>query len=310
MIMIALDLHFVTLATCSPWHIVSQFALVPTRFNLIMPELPEVETTRLGLLPHVQGKRVADVIVREYRLRWPVPPDFAQSLRGSTIDTISRRGKYLLWACEKGRESGFLLSHLGMSGSLRALTGSEPSARHDHIDIRLDGGAVIRYTDPRRFGAMLWIAGRQPHHPLLEVLGPEPLSAQFTGAHLYNASRGRTVSIKEFVMNGHIVVGVGNIYASESLYRAGIHPRRAAGKISLARYNGLVDAIQKTLGAALRAGGSSLRNYVKSDGEPGYFQIDAFVYGRASLPCRVCNTPIQSIVQGQRSTFFCTACQH
>ena len=308
--MIARDSHFVTLVACGLRHIVSQFTLAPDRLPLSMPELPEVETTRLGLLPHIQGKRVTDVTVREHRLRWPVPPDFVQNLRGSMIENISRRGKYLLWTCEKGPGSGFLLSHLGMSGRLRALTSSEPAARHDHIDIHLDSGAVIRYTDPRRFGAMLWIAGRQQRHPLLDILGPEPLSEQFTGAHLYASSRGRTVSIKEFVMNGHIVVGVGNIYASESLYRAGIDPRRAAGKISLTRYNHLVDAIRKTLGAALSAGGSSLRNYVKTDGEPGYFQIDAFVYGRAGQPCRVCETPIQLIVQGQRSTFFCPACQH
>jgi formamidopyrimidine-DNA glycosylase len=275
-----------------------------------MPELPEVETTRLGLLPQVQGKRVAEVTVREHRLRWPVPPDLTKNLFNSTIETISRRGKYLLWTCEKGRNSGFLLSHLGMSGTLRALAVSESPARHDHIDIRLDGGPLIRYTDPRRFGAMLWIAGRQPRHPLLDMLGPEPLSEQFTATHLYTMSRGRSVSIKEFVMNGRIVVGVGNIYAAESLYRAGIHPARAAGKISLARYQRLVDAIRDTLGAALRAGGSSLRDYVKTDGELGYFQVDAFVYGREGLACRVCATSVRSIVQGQRTTFFCPVCQH
>ena len=275
-----------------------------------MPELPEVETTRLGLLPHIEGKRVAEVTVRERRLRWPVPANLARCLRGSTIETIFRRGKYLLWACENGAKSGFLLSHLGMSGSLRVVADGETIARHDHIDIHLGNGPVIRYTDPRRFGAMLWIAGRQPHHPLLDSLGPEPLSDQFTGAHLHTASRGRSVSIKEFVMNGRIVVGVGNIYASESLFRAGIHPRRAAGKISFTRYERLVEAIQKTLGDALHAGGSSLRDYVKTDGEAGYFQIDAFVYGRAGRPCRVCETTIQSVVQGQRNTFFCPQCQH
>ena len=275
-----------------------------------MPELPEVETTRLGLLSQVEGKRVSQVIVRERRLRWPVPANFANCIRGSTIKTISRRGKYLLWNCESGAKSGFLLSHLGMSGSLRVVAVGEQAARHDHIDIQLENGPVVRYTDPRRFGAMLWIAGREASHPLLDSLGPEPLSAEFTAAHLHAASRGRSVSIKEFVMNSRIVVGVGNIYASESLFRAGIHPRRAAGKISSARYERLVDAIQKTLSVALRAGGSSLRNYVKADGEAGYFQIDAFVYGRAGLPCRVCEAPIQSLFQGQRSTFFCAKCQH
>lgn len=275
-----------------------------------MPELPEVETTRLGLLPHVEGKRVSQVIVRERRLRWPVPANFANCIRGSTIQTISRRGKYLLWKCESGTKSGFLLSHMGMSGSLRVVAVGEQVARHDHIDIELENGPVVRYTDPRRFGAMLWIAGREASHPLLDSLGPEPFSVEFTSAHLHAASRGRSVSIKEFVMNSRIVVGVGNIYASESLFRAGIHPRRAAGKISSARYERLVDAIQKTLGDALRAGGSSLRDYVKTDGETGNFQIDAFVYGRTGLPCRVCATPIQSLFQGQRSTFFCAKCQH
>ena len=275
-----------------------------------MPELPEVETTRLGLLPQVEGKRVSQVIVRERRLRWPVPANFANCIRGSTIKSISRRGKYLLWNCESGAKSGFLLSHLGMSGSLRVVAVGEQVARHDHIDIQLENGPVVRYTDPRRFGAMLWIAGREASHPLLDSLGPEPLSVEFTASHLYASSRGRSVSIKEFVMNSRMVVGVGNIYASESLFRAGIHPRRAAGKISFARYERLVDAIQKTLSDALRAGGSSLRDYVKADGEAGYFQIDAFVYGRAGLPCRICEAPIQSFVLGQRSTFFCAKCQH
>jgi formamidopyrimidine-DNA glycosylase len=275
-----------------------------------MPELPEVETTRLGLLPHVQGKRVISVKVRNHRLRWPVPSDLAESICGSTITDIARRGKYLLWACEKGLDGGFLLTHLGMSGTLRALRSGELPAKHDHIDIQLEGETLIRYTDPRRFGAMLWIAGAVPQHPLLEVLGPEPLSIQFNGAYLYAASRGRSVSIKEFIMNGHIVVGVGNIYASESLFHASILPRRAAGKLSMASCMRLSDAICKTLSVALRAGGSSLRDYVKTDGEPGYFQLDAFVYGRAGEACRVCQTTIRSIVQGQRRTFFCPACQH
>lgn len=309
--MIALDYRFVTQQACGIWNIVSQFTVIQNpRNSTLMPELPEVETTRLGLLPHVQGKRVVGVTVRESRLRWPVPGDFTQRLRGCTIEGISRRGKYLLWRCAKGPKGGFILSHLGMSGSLRALVTGEPAARHDHIDIDLAGGITIRYTDPRRFGAILWIPGRNISHPLLDVLGPEPLSAEFTGAYLYAASRGRTISIKEFIMNGHIVVGVGNIYASESLYSAGIHPLRAAGKTSLARYTRLVEAIKATLSAALRAGGTTLRNYVKTDGLPGSFQLDAFVYGREGLPCRVCNTPIQTMAQGQRSTFFCPACQH
>ncbi len=277
-----------------------------------MPELPEVETTRLGLLETVVGQRISEVVVREHRLRWPVPMDLARNMRNSTIETISRRGKYLLWRCEKGEAGGFLLSHLGMSGSLRSLSPADGKSvnRHDHIDIRLGSGQIIRYTDPRRFGAMLWIAGRQPEHPLLETLGPEPLSAEFAAPRLYQASRGRTASVKEFIMNSRVVVGVGNIYASESLHRAKIHPARPAGRISLLRYEMLVSAIRETLNSALRAGGSSLRNYVKADGDAGYFQIYAFVYDREGLPCRTCSTPIRSIVQGQRSTFFCPVCQH
>lgn len=277
-----------------------------------MPELPEVETTRVGLLPHVRGQRITDVIVRERRLRWPIPGDFAKRLQGATIDNIMRRGKYLLWDCAQlnHQQSGFMLSHLGMSGTLRVLPAATLATKHDHVDIVLSNNVLIRFNDPRRFGAMLWIPGREMVHPLLDVLGPEPLSDAFSAAHLFNASRGRTVSIKEFIMNGHIVVGVGNIYASESLFRAGIHPKRAAGKISLARYENLTVAIRETLGDAIRAGGTTLRDYVKTDGEQGYFQLDAAVYGRSGEDCRICRTPIRLMVQGQRSTYFCPQCQH
>ena len=270
-----------------------------------MPELPEVETTRLGLLPQVQGQRISKVIVRDRRLRWPVPIDFARQLKGRTVQDISRRGKYLLWDCE----TGYMLSHLGMSGSLRALPASAPAEKHDHIDIAFDNGMAIRYTDPRRFGAMLWIPGGTPTHPLLDPLGPEPLSPEFNAVHLFQASRGRSVSIKEFIMNGHIVVGVGNIYASEALFLAGVHPRRMAGKTSLARYEKIVTAIRQTLAKAIRAGGSSLRNYVQADGEQGYFQVNASVYDREGQACRACKTPVQAIRQGQRSSYFCPRCQ-
>ena len=277
-----------------------------------MPELPEVETTRVGLLPHVRGQRITDVIVRERRLRWPIPGDFAKRLQGATIDNIMRRGKYLLWDCAQlnHQQSGFMLSHLGMSGTLRVLPAATSATKHDHVDIVLTNNVLIRFNDPRRFGAMLWIPGREMVHPLLDVLGPEPLSDAFSAAHLFNASRGRTVSIKEFIMNGHIVVGVGNIYASESLFRSGIHPKRAAGKISLARYEKLTVAIRETLSDAIRAGGTTLRDYVKTDGEQGYFQLDAAVYGRNGEDCRICQTPIRLMVQGQRSTYFCPQCQH
>lgn len=270
-----------------------------------MPELPEVETTRLGLLPHVQGRRITRVIVRDRRLRWPVPVNFSRILMGRSVNDVLRRGKYLLWDVE----TGFVLSHLGMSGSLRVVTESQPAEKHDHLDFQLDNGNAIRYTDPRRFGAMLWIAGRHAAHPLLDALGPEPLLPEFNAAYLADAARGRAVSIKEFIMNGHVVVGVGNIYASESLFLAGIHPRRAAGKVSRARLERLADAIKATLAKAIRAGGSSLRDYVQANGELGYFQVNAFVYDRERQPCRKCNAPIRAIRQGQRSTFFCPTCQ-
>lgn len=287
-----------------------------------MPELPEVETTRMGLLPHTQGQRISRVIVRDTRLRWPIPADFARQLEGTTVKTITRRGKYLLWECAgtkanrksaQKQKNGFILSHLGMSGTLCVLPDSTPATKHDHVDIIFANNLLVRFHDPRRFGAMLWIAAQEsgiPTHPLLDVLGPEPLSAAFTAEHLFNASRGRTVSIKEFIMNSHVVVGVGNIYASESLFRARIHPKRAAGKISLVRYEKLAEAIRKTLADAIRAGGTTLRDYVGTDGGQGYFQLDVTVYGREAKPCKICQTPIRSLVQGARSSYFCPHCQH
>ena len=285
-----------------------------------MPELPEVETTRLGLLPTVRGQRIARVIVRERRLRWPIPGNFARLLSGKTVTDITRRGKYLLWDCRlddsaaaaESPQRGYLLSHLGMSGSLRLVGASdidETPRKHDHLDIGFCNGTTVRYTDPRRFGAMLWIAGAAPRHALLDLLGPEPLSDDFDGTHLSVAAQGRSVSVKEFIMNSQVVVGVGNIYASESLFRAGIHPTRAAGKVSRARYLRLAEAIKHTLQKAIDAGGSSLRNYVQASGELGYFQVNAFVYDRAGLPCRVCKAPIRALRQGQRSTYYCPQCQ-
>ena len=281
-----------------------------------MPELPEVETTRLGLLPKVQGGRISTVTVRDRRLRWPIPINLAKQLSGKTVVDISRRGKYLLWDCRSdtgaNAQRGYLLSHLGMSGSLRLIHngdhGHTPQI-HDHLDIAFDDGTIVRYTDPRRFGAMLWIAGPQPTHALLDSLGPEPLSPDFDATHLHTIAKGRSVSVKEFIMNGRVVVGVGNIYASEALFRAGIHPRRAAGKVSIARFERLAEAIKLTLANAIKAGGSSLRNYVQASGELGYFQVNAYVYDRDQLPCRVCKRPIRSIRQGQRSTYFCPRCQ-
>lgn len=263
-------------------------------------------------MPHVVGKRFTKVTVRDARLRWPVPPTFASVVTGLTVTEISRRGKYLLWNCRDAsakKSGGFVLSHLGMSGTLRAIERAGAASKHDHIDFTLDTGTTIRFNDPRRFGAMLWIPGDTPTHALLDVLGPEPLSDDFTAAYLFAASRGRSVSVKEFIMNGHVVVGVGNIYASESLFHAGIHPARAAGKVSLARYEKLVAAIKETLARAISAGGSSLRDYVQADGELGYFQISASVYGRTGEACRRCAKPIRQMVQGSRSTFYCVRCQ-
>ena len=281
-----------------------------------MPELPEVETTRLGLLPRVQGACISAVTVRERRLRWPIPVHFARYLSGKTVVDIERRGKYLLWDCRlnggEELERGYLLSHLGMSGSLRLIETddeSQPPQKHDHVDIALDNGTTVRYTDPRRFGALLWIAASAPSHPLLGSLGPEPLSADFDGLHLHRAANGRSVSIKEFIMNSHVVVGVGNIYASEALFRAAIRPTRPAGRVSLKSFKRLAGAIKVTLKNAIDAGGSSLRNYVQANGTPGYFQLNTFVYDRERLPCKVCKTPVRTIRQGQRSTYFCPHCQ-
>lgn len=277
-----------------------------------MPELPEVETTRLGLLPMVQGQRIAAVTVRDRRLRWPIPKNLSHQLAGKTVAGIARRGKYLLWDCRQAEARGFLLSHLGMSGSLRVITAADTDRtpqKHDHLDIDFVNGTTIRYTDPRRFGAMLWIAGPQPEHALLAELGPEPLSADFDGTYLFSAARGRSVSVKEFIMNSRIVVGVGNIYASESLFGASIDPRRAAGRVTLTRFTRLAEAIKRTLQQAIEAGGSSLRNYVQASGELGYFQLNAAVYDRAGLPCRICNSRIRQLRQGQRSTYYCPRCQ-
>lgn len=277
-----------------------------------MPELPEVETTRLGLLPNVVNRTITEVIVRDRRLRWPIPKSLGKCLESRVVAGVSRRGKYLLWDIESQSGGGFLLCHLGMSGSLFTVNESVAPVKHDHVDIVLRSktkSTIVRYHDPRRFGAMLWIAGDTPSHPLLDALGPEPLSDAFDGDHLYAASRGRAVSVKEFIMNAHVVVGVGNIYASESLFRAGIHPALAAGKVSRSRYQRLADAIRETLEKALAAGGSSLRDYVKANGELGYFQVDASVYDREGMPCRVCGTSIRAIRQGQRSTYYCAQCQ-
>lgn len=268
-----------------------------------MPELPEVEVTCRGIAPYVVGRTVTAVTVREPRLRWPVPAA-VRSLAGRTVRAVARRGKYLLLDCGDGH----LILHLGMSGSLRLVGAGTVPGKHDHVDLAF-GSRVLRLRDPRRFGAMLWTTQAPERHPLLRHLGIEPLSRALDGRRLLALARGSRVRIKPFLMDGQRVVGVGNIYASESLFLAGIHPGRRAGRLSAQSCARLAAAIKRTLRTAIRAGGSSLRDFVGSDGEQGYFQRRAWVYDRAGMPCRRCGTAIRRIVQGQRATFYCPACQ-
>ena len=272
-----------------------------------MPELPEVETTRRGVAPHVVGRTVANLSVYDRRLRWPVPSDLGKRIVGRKIDALERRSKYLLFRF--GADA--LLVHLGMTGSLRVHTTAPPPPRrlHDHVDIVLAGGTTLRYHDPRRFGAILWVKGAAATHPLLRDLGPEPFDAAFDADHLYRGTRGRRAAIKLALMDNHLVVGAGNIYANEALFRAGIRPSLAAGRVSRPRLAKLVDATRAVLTEAIAKGGSTLRDYVGSDGAAGYFQLDYYVYGRAGAPCRVCGHRIRQSRIGQRSTFHCPRCQ-
>ncbi len=285
-----------------------------------MPELPEVETTRLGLLPVLQ-QTVAKVEVRNHAMRWPIPADLANTLQGLQLTQLRRRAKYILAEFSHANKSiaGTLLLHLGMSGRLCLLDRFYPPEKHDHVDIQFTDGRVIRLRDPRRFGAVLWIAqngidqngiGNDAHqHPLLASLGPEPLTDAFTGAYLHQALQTRSTPIKTTIMDAHLVVGVGNIYASESLFRARIHPETPAKSLTRKQCDRLTQEIKQTLTEALEAGGSSLRDFFGADGNPGYFQQSYFVYGRTGEPCRVCTKPIVNIRLGQRSTFFCKSCQ-
>ncbi len=275
-----------------------------------MPELPEVEVTRRGIEPYVRGRRVERVDVRTAALRWPVPADLAARLERQAVRAVTRRGKYLLFEID----AGWFIVHLGMTGTLRVMPGGDAPApaRHDHIDWIFDE-FVLRYRDPRRFGAVLWHprdAGDIGTHPLLAALGVEPFDPVFSGALLHARTRGRKTTIKQVLLAGDVVVGVGNIYASESLFRAGIRPTTPAGRLSLARCERLAQAVRATLAAAIERGGSTLRDFVGSNGESGYFQLDCFVYDRAGEPCRVCGAAVRQIVQGQRSTYFCVRCQH
>jgi len=269
-----------------------------------MPELPEVETTRRGIAPYCEGKKVANVIVRDARLRWPVPIDLKQCLSGQTISVVQRRAKYLLFETA----SGTLMVHLGMSGSLRIVEPDSPPAKHDHIDLVLEEGVCLRYCDPRRFGSFLWILPGEGS-PLLDHLGPEPLSDFFDGKLLYARSRGRKGPVKSFIMDGKVVVGVGNIYASEALFLAKIRPDRAAGRVSLQRYEVLSDYIKQVLTYSIERGGTTLRDFVGGDGKPGYFAQELLVYGRGGLPCKQCGTLLREVRLGQRSSVYCVTCQ-
>lgn len=270
-----------------------------------MPELPEVETTRRGIRGHIEGQRVSKVHVRQRKLRWPVPASIGKRLEGQTLHSVRRRGKYLLLEMDNGT----LILHLGMSGNLRILPCDRPPEKHDHLDICFENGSMLRLHDPRRFGAALWTAQEPLTHELLRDLGPEPLNEPFCGSYLYERSRRRKGPVKNFIMDSHIVVGVGNIYASESLFLSGIHPTRAAGKISLPRYERLADAIKTVLEKAISEGGTTLRDFVREDGRPGYFAQSLNVYGRTGQPCPSCGTPIRSITIGQRSSYYCPRCQ-
>lgn len=269
-----------------------------------MPELPEVETTLRGITPHIINRQVTAVSVRQPRLRWPVPADLSRLLAGQALMATARRGKYLLLTFANGT----LLMHLGMSGSLRIVPLGTAPAAHDHVDIAFAGN-VLRYHDPRRFGSILWQAGKISEHALLAHLGPEPLSDEFTGAGLFARTRKRTQNIKQFLMDSKTVVGVGNIYANEALFMAGIKPIRKAGLLTRRQSDELVARVKFVLAQAIEQGGTTLRDFVGGDGKPGYFQQQLLVYGRAGKPCVRCQKPLKEIRLGQRSTVYCTACQ-
>ncbi len=270
-----------------------------------MPELPEVETTLRGIEAYVDGKTLTKVAVRNSSLRWPVPTEDLESLCGQTVRRIERRAKYILIHLE----TGCILLHLGMSGSLRVLGAGEPAGKHDHIDLEFDVSHVIRLNDPRRFGCCLILREPVYEHRLLASLGPEPLSDAFDCERLFRLSRGKTQAVKNFIMDNKVIVGVGNIYASESLYQAGIRPTTAAKRISKARYKALSEEIVAVLNKAIRAGGTTLNDFTQTDGKPGYFAQELQVYGRDGEPCNRCSKTIQSKVIGQRNTFFCSVCQ-
>ena len=269
-----------------------------------MPELPEVETTRRGIAPHTEGRRVSAILVRESRLRWAVP-NTVQSAVGHRIKAVRRRAKYLIL----DTSAGSIVIHLGMSGSLTVQSKNKVVEKHDHLDIVFDDGNCLRLNDPRRFGACLWQGADEPQLKLFDSLGPEPLSDEFDGLRLFKQSRGRTLAVKNFIMTNAVVVGVGNIYANEALFMSGIDPRRAAGNISRARYARLAENIKNVLAKAIEQGGTTLRDFLGADGKPGYFRIQLKVYGKAGEDCPNCGGAIRSMNVGQRNSFFCPKCQ-
>lgn len=270
-----------------------------------MPELPEVEVSRMGIAPHLEGQQIDKVVVRDKRLRWPIP-EHVENFAGALITQVERRAKYLILHTDKG----YLILHLGMSGKLRVVPSDSLVVKHDHFDLQLTNGQCLRFNDARRFGSVL-VSNAHPSldHPLLRELGPEPLTEAFTADYLHRQSRGKQQSIKTFIMDNHVVVGVGNIYANESLFKAGIHPKRAAGKVSLARYQKLVPIIKEILTAAIAQGGTTLQDFTQADGSPGYFKQHLNVYGRGGKQCMVCKSELKEIRLGQRSTVYCAQCQ-
>lgn len=271
-----------------------------------MPELPEVETTRQGIAPYLKDQSIRTIQVRDRRLRWPIDGEIAERFKGKTIQSITRRAKYLLVGCE---EEHYLIIHLGMSGSLRVVESNEAINKHDHFDISLSNQFILRYHDPRRFGALLWCEGDPEQHKLLQALGPEPLGADFDPLRFYQNSRQKRLPIKQYIMDNHNVVGVGNIYANESLFLAGIRPGRAAGRVTQVEFKRLHQAIIQVLTAAIKQGGTTLKDFRGGDGKPGYFQLELNVYGLNGQPCHQCHTPIKEKRIGQRNSFYCPQCQ-
>jgi formamidopyrimidine-DNA glycosylase len=270
-----------------------------------MPELPEVETSRRGIEPHLRNRTITGITIRQHKLRWPIPKNLPSLAEGQKIRKVCRRAKYIYLKLDNGS----IIIHLGMSGSLRICTSKTVPEKHDHIDIAVSNKKILRLRDPRKFGCVLWTADDIEQHKLIKSLGPEPLDDTFTAEYLHSKAKKRSCSIKSFIMNSHIVVGVGNIYASESLFKAGINPKRKAGNISLARLEKLVAAIKTTLLDSIEQGGTTLKDFTSEDGQPGYFAQKLLVYGRAGEPCTVCGNPIKQITQQARSTFYCPKCQ-